>query len=88
MTDIPDIASAPDNSLHSTLHVAAFLGRTPRAIRHLVNEGHLVPVDKKCSLYFTAAEIKRYLSKARLFKSGLGIPCLQKKGQTDEPAEG
>ena len=88
-SDIPDIASAPDASLHSTLHVAAFLGRTPRAIRTLVDRGLLRPCQRRGSLYFRAYVIKDYLKNADLFKSKKGIPHLQKGHTTnDKPTDG
>ena len=83
-----DITSYPDQALHSTIQVADFLGRTPRAIRNLVRTKVLTPSDKRCTMYFSTAEIKRYLAKAKLFKDGLGVPSLQKghtpHGRTDD----
>lgn len=78
-----DILSTPDACLHTTVDVAEFLGRTPRAIRNLVRTKVLIPSDKRCTMYFSTAEIRRYITTAKLFKDNKGVPPEHLKGPTD-----
>jgi len=86
MADIKDILSYPPEALHKTSDVARFIGRTSAGVRLLVKKGILQPsACSKNSTFFSTQTIRNWIEDSSMFKSGRGVPSLQKGPEDEQP---